>query len=69
MLMGAGALAGGRPPLLTHSSMLLKGANFLVLAYEGLVLSWQMPESDFFTAGSAACAERVAKPHIAAITR
>ena len=56
---GAGAAAapiGGLPPLLTHSSMELKGVNFLVLPKLGLLLSWQMPESDFLTIGSALAA-------------
>ena len=45
---------GNLPPLFTHSSTEAKGVNFLVLPYEGEPFSWQMPESDFFTTGSAA---------------
>ena len=56
---GAGALAptGNLPPLFKHSSMVLKGVNFLVFPYELLEASWHMPLSDFLTAGSAAKTE------------
>jgi hypothetical protein len=37
----------------------LKAVNFLVLANEGLDLSWQIPLSDFFTTGSAALSAAV----------
>jgi hypothetical protein len=33
-----------------------KGVKFLVLPKDALDLSWQIPVSDFFTTGSAACA-------------
>jgi hypothetical protein len=45
---------GNLPPFLTHSSTEAKAVNFLVFPYEGEPFSWQMPASDFFTAGSAA---------------
>jgi hypothetical protein len=50
----AGWPAGNLPPLFTHSSIVANAVNFLVLANDGLDLSWQIPLSDFFTAGSAA---------------
>jgi len=45
---------GVLPPELRHSVIEEKGVKDLVRTYQGLVVSWQMPDPDFFTAGSCA---------------
>ena len=45
------------PPVFKHSSIDAKAVNFLVLVNDALVLSWQMPDSDFLMTGSAEAAD------------